>query len=130
MKRDKGDIIDRFTIATLKAERIGSPETKKEYYAFLKAMDAKDINDPLCEMLMMINSNIWKLEASLKGNKEELVNKHYIMDIQNTPALRNIGITTILIRDWNNLRVKVKNYINIISGEGFQDQKQDHLSED
>lgn len=129
MNRDKGDLLDRYTIAKLKNERIGNEQTKKEYNAFCNELTIEDHNSPLCKMLYSINANIWKLEASLKGNKEELKNPHYLMDPLNSLALRNIGITTILIRDWNNLRVQLKNYINLISNDGFQDIKQNHLSE-
>ncbi len=131
MQRDIGDILDRCSIAQLKSERIGNI-FQEEYDAFVKAKESIPtivLSDSFYKLLYTINANIWKLEAALKGNKEELVNQNYLMDKENTDALRNIGITTVLIRDWNNVRVQVKNLINSLAGEGFQDKKHDHLSE-
>lgn len=76
-----------------------------------------------------INDFIWQLEAGLKGGKEELRNPHYILDRENRDTLAKIGTTTILIRNFNHLRVGLKNIINIMTKTGFQDIKKAHLSE-
>ena len=136
MERDVGDILDRWSIAKLKAERIGNDENIKERDAFDKEM--KRIGDryadfdwqQISKLMYDINDFIWQLEAGLKSGKESLQNPHYILDKSNKDALANIGTTTILIRNFNHLRVGFKNIINTLVGTGFQDIKMNHLSED
>ena len=134
MKRDLGDLLDRWSIAKLKSERIGTEENKREYDAFNKELDLAKKDYPQydimqwAKLLLAINDNIWQLEAGLKSGKEELVNPHYVLDHRNTYALTNIGVTTLLIRNHNSERVQFKNIVNKIVGEGFQDTKSNHLS--
>jgi len=136
MKRDMGDILDRWSISKLKYERIGSDESKKEFEAFNTAIEEikKEYNQydwhQFMDMMYSINDNIWQLEAGLKGGKEHLANPHYIFDNTNEKVLAKIGITTILIRNINHLRVEFKNIINKLTKTGFQDQKKNHLSEE
>lgn len=135
MLRDVGDILDRWSISRLKYERIGTNENKKEYHAFNEALiEIKKEYSKLpwtiiCEQMYSINDFIWQLEAGLKGGKEELRNPHYISDKINTETLAKIGTATILIRNFNHLRVGFKNIINIFTKTGFQDIKKAHLSE-
>jgi len=132
MQRDVGDIIDRWSIAKLKVERIGTQSTLEEYTAFqteyesiLKAVPSVE---EYAKIILDINSFIWQLEAGLKGGKDGLPNQNYLGDPVNKEQLARIGETTILIRNFNHLRVKIKNLINKNAGTGFQDIKQDHLS--
>lgn len=135
MQRDVGDVLDRWAISKLKAERIGTEDNKKEYTDFSEAM--KRIGDhypkydwqQVSRMMYDINDFIWQLEAGLKSGKEALENPNYILDKANKDALANIGATTILIRNFNHLRVNFKNIVNRLVGTGYQDTKQDHLSE-
>lgn len=133
MERDSGDLVDRWSIAKLKAERIGSDESKDEAQSFgievTSLVTATPELEAFCELLYSINDYIWQLEAGLKGGKEELVDKNYILSKKNDEANAKIGATTILIRNFNDLRVQVKNIINKKMGEGFQDKKSNHLSE-
>ena len=135
MKRDAGDILDRFSIAYLKSERIGNEENKKECEAFEKELVELAEKHPnldwvqIKDHMLSINDFIWQLEAGLKSGKEKLPNPHYIFDKSNEEVLSKIGTTTILIRNFNHLRVGFKNLINKMLGEGFQDIKKDHLSE-
>jgi hypothetical protein len=136
MKRDVGDILDRWSIAKLKFERIGTVHNKREFHAFEDAI--KEVKKQykklpwgqICEMMCSINDFIWQLEAGLKGGKEELKNPHYLMDVMNTDTLAKIGTTTILIRNFNHLRVDLKNVVNTLTNTGFLDKKKDHLSEE
>ncbi len=135
MERDIGDILDRWSIARLKSERIGNEENMKEYDAFCEEM--KHVHNryedydwqQISKLMYDINDFIWQLEAGLKSGKESLANPHYILDKSNKEALANIGATTILIRNFNHLRVGFKNIVNRLVGTGFQDIKMDHLSE-
>ncbi len=134
MERDIGDIFDRHSIAKLKFERIGTEETKKEYHAFNKEVQKiekhKDVDwEQFEELMYQINSTIWSLEAAIKGDKEILPNCHHIDDPSNQKVLSHIGKNTILIRNINSFRVKVKNIINKLTKTGFQDIKMNHGSE-
>jgi len=135
MQRDIGDILDRASIASLKAERIGAPESVKEWEAF--QVEISDLDDKMPDYdipqwlahLKSINSAIWKLESQLKSGKEVLPNGLWLDDPANQEALSKIGRCTILIREFNGIRVGFKNIINQITKSGYQDIKQDHLSE-
>jgi len=80
------------------------------------------------KMLYDINNFIWVLESGLKSGKEALANPHYLLDDSNTPALVKIGTTSMLIRNFNHIRVASKNLINKLCCDGYQDAKKDHLS--
>jgi len=118
MVRDCGDILDRWSIAKLKHERITGDHTTKEYRAFCEAIkevekDYKDLDwSGIEETMYSINDYIWQLEAGLKSGKDALPNPHYILDEMNNKTLAKIGATTILIRNINHLRIKFKNLIN------------------
>ena len=135
MERDAGDLLDRWSIAKLKAERIGTIENKKELQAFEEAVSKlketyPDINwDDFSSLLVDLNSFIWLFEAGLKSGKEELPNPHYIYAEENKPALVRMGIIATEIKNYNHIRIKIKNLINKLVKEGFQDVKKDHLSE-
>lgn len=135
MERDIGDVLDRWAIARLKAERIGNDENHKEYDAFCVEMKAIGERFPeydwqqISKQMYDINEFIWQLESGLKSGKESLQNPQYLLDKSNKDALANIGTTTILIRNFNHLRVGFKNIVNRLVGTGFQDIKMNHLSE-
>lgn len=128
------DIIDRFTIAKLRYERIGNSESEKEYKIFsleianlIKKYYPYDI-EQWCKMMYNINSSIWFLEAGLKGNKEMLPNPHFLDDPRNEKILANAGKNAFLIRKINDLRKNFGNIINKLTKSGFQKQRKDHIS--
>ena len=135
MNRDVGDIIDRWSIAKLKAERIGTDDNKKELVAFEEAVTGICSRFPqydmeqFKQMMLDINSSIWFLESALKNGKELLPLPFYLDAEENKEILSQIGKNTILIRNINHFRVKLKNIINKLTGEGFQDEKSHHMSE-
>ena len=135
MDRDISDILDRWSIAKLKTERIGTEENKRELEAFdaelLKIQSKYPQYDwsQWCDLMIDINNFIWQLESGLKSGKEKLENPIYLLDEKNQKALANIGLTSVLIRNFNHIRVAYKNMINKIMETGFQDKKSSHLSE-
>lgn len=122
MERDAGDIIDRWAIARLKAERIGADESKKEYQWFCEGMKELETRHPemnwdlYSKEILNIHSMIWDLESGIRQGKLD-------------KDLTEVGRRAIQIRDWNRKRVALKNEINLKTGEGFQDIKQNHCSE-
>lgn len=134
-ERDTGDVLDRWSIAKLKSERIGTEDNKKEFESFILALNDIRKKYPyfdwpqICDLMLFINDSIWQLESGLKSGKEELKEPYYILSDKNEKPLSKIGATTILIRNFNHIRVQFKNLINKLTNEGFQDIKKSHLSE-
>ena len=131
MERDLGDILDRQSIAKLKAERIGLDENIREYEAFSNRVPAHydfDV-EMFFKLILKLNGFIWDLESALKSGKDNLKEPHYLFSSNNDPQLIQIGIISILIRNINSVRVDVKNIINNLAREGFTDVKKDHISE-
>ncbi|MCE5211382.1 MAG: hypothetical protein LLG40_07500 [Deltaproteobacteria bacterium] len=122
MERDAGDIIDRWAIAKLKAERIAADESQKEFLWFCEGINELETKYPVIDWnsykqkILNIHSRIWNLESGIRQGK-----------LDNN--LMEVGRRAIQIRDWNKKRVALKNEINLKTGEGFQDIKKDHGSE-
>lgn len=124
MLRDAGDIIDRYSIAILKGERIGSPEAIQEREVFRVGFEELKVRLPqpegcwthLLGIAIATNACIWDLESDLR---REMLDH----DLEET------GRRAIQIRKINSIRVQLKNYINFTVGEGVQDVKRDHISE-
>lgn len=122
MERDAGDIIDRWAIAKLKATHIGVVESKNEYSWFCEGIKELEKKYPHLDWfayrreILSIHSTIWNLESGIRQGKLD-------------NDLMTVGRLAIEIRDWNKKRVTLKNEINAITGEGFQDIKKDHGSE-
>lgn len=122
MLRDAGDIIDRLSIAQLKTERIGLPENKKEFREFWEALFTHMLIHPdvrwwgFMDKLYHINEAIWDLESAVRQGK-----------LDKDEA--EVGRRAINIRNYNKERVSLKNNLNELVGEGFQDIKKDHISE-
>ena len=136
MIRDLGDILDRHSIAKLKAERIGSEESIRECEAFEKHIRQDSVRtgydfdtEVFAKLLSKLNGFIWDMESSLKSGKDMLPQPRYLFAPENMEQLAQIGTIAILIRNINSLRVDVKNMVNAFAKEGFRDAKKDHLSE-
>jgi hypothetical protein len=120
--RDAGDIVDRLCIAQLKAERIGTPETRKEFRDYFEGLFTHILMFPdvrwwkILNELYIIHQEIWNLESDIRQSK-----------LDNDIA--EVGRRAIIIRDWNKKRVVLKNYINTLLGEGNIDVKKSHASE-
>ena len=122
MERDAGDIIDRWAIAKLKAERIGADESKKEYSCFCEGIKELENKYPhvawnsYMQEIVAIHAKIWDLESAVRQGKLD-------------NDLMEVGRRAIQIRDWNKKRITLKNAINATIGESVQDIKKDHCSE-
>ena len=133
--RDAGDIVDRWAIAKLKAERISSEEMNKEYLSFEEGREYLKKQNPtlewelLCKMLYDVHAFLWNFEAGTKSGKEHLPEPTYIYAPENDPVLAKMGVITIEVRNYNHIRIAIRNYINKTLGQGFQEIKKDHCSE-
>lgn len=121
MLRDAGDIADRLSIAQLKAERIGTPQVKNEFKEFWEGLFMHMLIHPgiewfsLVHQLYLCNKDIWDLESDVRQAK-----------LDNNEL--EVGKRAIKIRNCNKLRVNLKNKINQLTGEVFQEVKKDHAS--
>jgi len=122
MKRDAGDIVDRFAIATLKLVNICKEESWLEYVMFSNGfMDLcerhpkSNLTNYLYKMIL-INREIWNLESDVRQGA-----------LDNDPT--EVGKRAIRIRGKNSIRINIKNEINKLVGEGVQDVRRNHLSQ-
>jgi hypothetical protein len=122
MERDAGDIIDKWAIAKLKAERGGAYESRNEYSCFCNGVKELETKYPQLswnnykQEILTIHTEIWDLESAVRQGKLD-------------NDLMEVGRRAIKIRDWNKKRITLKNAINATTGEGFQDIKKYHGSE-
>jgi hypothetical protein len=122
MLRDAADIVDRLCIAQLKAQRIGTAETRKEFRDFWEGLFTHILMFPdmnwwgTINELHNIHRTIWDLESDIRQAKLD-------------NDVSEVGKRAILIRDWNKKRVALKNLINTTLGEGNIDVKKSHASQ-
>jgi len=114
------EVADRYTIALLKIERLGSDEIdiddmrkQIDYYR-----EGLKLEDPelaqLVENLYEINGEMWNAEYAIRKGQDENL------------GLEEIGRRALLIRDLNRRRMKVKNDIVELTGDGFKDCKMNY----
>lgn len=124
MRVSLADLIDRFTIVTLKATRIEAKdeilEEKETITAAINEYKIEDVEiDPKWILdLYNINATIWDLEADIRDGKEEKL------------GLEEVGRRAIEIRNWNKKRIAVKNKITQATKTGFKEIKIQHASEE
>lgn len=117
MKLSIGDVIDRWTIAYLKQIRGGVNTTDEQYaYQDYCAEYNQKIIVEAFKQLFQHNGDIWSLESDIRKGKESEL------------GLEEVGRRALQIRDHNKLRIKVKNELNQIFNEGFEEVKVDHAS--
>ena len=111
------ELFDRLAIAEVKHEIIGENTEELNYYrAQAKYYDTSKLTNELQE-LKQTHKKIWNLEKELKSGQEHLLD------------LAEIGRRAIEIRDWNNIRVSIKNKIAELVNCPVREIKKDHLSE-
>ena len=114
------EVADRYTIALLKIERLGSDEIDMDemrkqidYYR-----EGLKLEDPelaqLVENLYEINGEIWNAEYAIRKGQDDNL------------GLEEIGRRALKIRDLNRIRMKVKNDIVELTGDGFKDCKMNY----
>lgn len=117
MEMPLADLLDRFTIVTLKLQRIGE-QFRPEYDVYRVGVEALGdrVKPQWIADLLEINRRIWDLEAELKAGVEEHL------------SLEEIGRRAIEIRNANRGRIHIRNPIVRESGSGFEEMKIDHVS--
>ena len=111
------EVIDRYTISLLKLERLDASEIdidemkeQAEYYKSGIDFDSEGIVN-LSDELYKVNGKIWDIEGSIrKGLDDDL-------------GYEEIGKRAVIVRDLNRKRMKIKNDIIELTGDGFKDCK-------
>ena len=111
------ELVDRYAIAKLKHFKTGVNQIEVDFYKEqLKSYDLAAVSSEIDE-LYKIHEVIWSLESELKTGREQEL------------PLEEIGRRAILIRDWNNKRIILKNKIAETLNCPVREIKQDHLSQ-
>ena len=111
-----GEIADRHSICKLKLERTDL-DCSIEFNALLTELNKYENIQLYLDQLYEINGSIWDLESDIRKGKEGLL------------GLSEVGSRALKIRNFNGMRVSIKNQINEFYKEGFIEQKIDHASE-
>jgi hypothetical protein len=114
------EVADRYTIALLKIERLDAseidvPEMQRQidYYKEGLDLDCPELAD-LVDKLYHVNGLMWDAEHAIRKGQDEGL------------GLEEIGTRAIHIRDLNRDRMKVKNDIIDLTGDGFKDAKMNY----
>lgn len=113
------ELIDRYVIAMVKFRRTdGANQEELAYYQVqVSELPLQSIVSEI-EELRTIHEEIWTLESELKSGRES-----------NLP-LEEIGRRAIMIRDWNNKRIAIKNTVaDRLGKDRVREIKKEHLSE-
>jgi hypothetical protein len=118
MKCPVVELVDRYTIAIVKHERTHGAN-QAEYDFYHNEMQELDIEmlKPHLRQLIDIHQRIWDLEDDFKKYQES------------THSLEEVGRRSLVIRDLNHERVKLKNQIAQYTACAVREIKQDHVSE-
>lgn len=123
------DLADRYTILKLKIDRLPNNDDVLELYGFFASALEDDLNVLSPEVrkqveikikeLYLQNAATWDLEAEIRQGK-----------MDNPDSLTEVGRRTLLIRDSNKKRVRLKNEISLLSQQKYGlEIKIDHRSE-
>jgi len=111
------ELLDRLSIAELKFEKTQANQAELDFYrAQVTNLDLSKVRLQMLE-LGLIHRTIWDLEYLIKSGQEQQL------------SLDEIGVRALAIRDFNRMRVKLKNTMAEILGDSVQEIKKDHASE-
>ena len=114
------EVADRYTIALLKIQRldaseidVGEMQRQIDYYKEGLDLDNPELGN-LVDKLYHVNGLMWDAEHAIRKGQDEGL------------GLEEIGTRAIHIRDLNRDRMKVKNDIIDLTGDGFKDAKMNY----
>ena len=114
------EVADRYTIALLKIERLRADEIdmddmRKQIDYYRAGLDLENLElAKLVEDLYDINGAMWDAEHAIRKGQDENL------------GLEEIGRRALHIRDLNRNRMKIKNDIIELTGDGFKDCKMNY----
>lgn len=110
-----GEIADRYSIVKLKSERT-DVDCTTELSVLKNELDNIEGIYEFVEQLYKTNGDIWDLESDIRKGKEGEL------------GLEEVGRRAIQIRNFNGIRIDIKNNINKKYNSGFFETKVDHAS--
>jgi hypothetical protein len=111
------ELVDRYAIAQLKWDKTQANAEELDFYRVQLVNYEIELVKNEIDELYNIHKTIWSLESELKTGREQEL------------PLEEIGRRAILIRDWNNKRIALKNKIAETLNCPVREIKQDHLSQ-
>lgn len=122
MEKSIAEVLDGYSIAKLKNEKIPSEITKKIFETYCKELDIiknkyPQFNwDVVVKSFLDANGTIWKYEAGIRQGL-----------VDDDPMI--VYTRAILVREFNQLRVGLGNIVSIlIKQEGMLNLKKEHVS--
>ena len=112
------EVADRYTICKLKHERVEGEDLSIQLSQLKGELDKYKGIQPYVDRLYKINGECWDMESDIRKGKEGLL------------GLEEVGRRTLTLRDKNKIRVGIKNEIVRNFGEGFEDIKMNHASQE
>ena len=112
------EVADRYTICKLKHERVEGEDLSIQLAQLKGELDKYEGIQPYVDRLYKINGECWDMESDIRKGKEGLL------------GLEEVGRRTLTLRDKNKIRVGIKNEIVRNFGEGFEDIKMNHASQE
>ena len=121
-----GEVIDRYTILKLKTERIDKltpdqilyekPNLERELKSFSEAIDkfrqeGFEVEDRWIKELYQINAKCWDIESDIRRSREKSM------------GLEEVGRTAMILRQFAQNRIDLKNEIAAKSKTGFKEVK-------
>jgi len=110
------DIVDRFTIAYLKYQRISESDFRDEIIEYWGEIENTSDIHPYLSALYHMNKEIWDLEYAIRNAQDEEL------------GFEEIGRRAVRIRDANQVRIRIKNIIAERFG-GYCDVKMNYSKE-
>ncbi len=118
LKYPISEAVDRYTICKLKHERIDGEDLSEQLAVLKNEIEKYPGIDSFVDRLYKINGECWDMESDIRKGKEGKL------------GLEEVGRRTLTLRDKNKIRVGIKNEIVKKYGEGFEDIKMNHASQD
>ena len=112
------EVADRYTICKLKHERVEGEDLSAQLLQLRRELDKYENIQPYVDRLYDINGQCWDMESEIRKGKEGIL------------GLEEVGRRTLTLRDKNKIRVGIKNEIVREFGEGFEDIKMNHASQE
>ena len=112
------ELLDRLVIAKIKMDKTnGANQAEYDYYAEQASHLDLTVVQPLLDRLEDVHLSIWELESDLRRGMEHNL------------GYEEIGRRAVEIRNYNNIRVTVKNNLAEALGDTVREIKYDHISD-
>ena len=122
MDKTVSEVLDGYSIAFLKDEKLNTREAAENLVEYSKGLEEikkkyPNVNwDIVIKSFISVNASIWKYEAAIRQGMID-------------DDLAVVGSRAILVREFNQVRVGLGNVVSSLLNEGLLNYKKDHISE-